>query len=79
MASTGRQMMLWSIVIWIMTTEYHKAEGLVAYDCADKDVNISTISLRNVAECPEPQSTYQAQRIDVRVLQRSDVGLQHVL
>lgn len=52
--------------------------GLVAYDCADENVNITTISLRKVADCPEPNAAYKSEPVRAKVLQRSDIGLTHV-
>lgn len=65
-------MMLWWILQWTSTM------GLVAYDCSDKDINITSISLRGVAACPEPEPTYQTEPLQIQVVQRPELGLHHV-
>ncbi|KAJ8980826.1 hypothetical protein NQ317_018406 [Molorchus minor] len=61
---------------WIL--HVYEVTGLIAYDCGDDNVDITAISLRNVARCPDPSSAYASESVDVTVLQRNDVGLQHV-
>ncbi|KAJ8983626.1 hypothetical protein NQ317_004264 [Molorchus minor] len=56
----------------------YEVTGLIAYDCGDDNVDITAISLRNVARCPDPSSAYASESVDVTVLQRNDVGLRHV-
>lgn len=52
--------------------------GLIAYDCNSDKSDISMISLREVAQCPEPKSAYQSEKVHIQVLQRKEVELQHV-
>ncbi|KAJ8975126.1 hypothetical protein NQ317_019946 [Molorchus minor] len=61
---------------WILRV--YEVTGLIAYDCGDDNVDITAISLRNVARCPDPSSAYTSESVDATVFQRNDVGLQHV-
>lgn len=52
--------------------------GLIAYDCENKDVDISTISIRDVAPCVEPDGEYLSEQTEVTVLQRNEIRLKKV-
>ncbi|KAG5868278.1 hypothetical protein JTB14_025803 [Gonioctena quinquepunctata] len=51
---------------------------MIAYDCDDKDSEISAVSIRDVAECPEINTAYYSESGTVTVIQRDEISLQHV-
>lgn len=52
--------------------------GLIAYDCHKPEANITVISLKDVAECPDVKLGYESQKRRVRVLQRQNFEYAHV-
>lgn len=56
-----------NMICWIMT------EAFVAYDCRDPAVNVTAISLRGIAECPEGETDFEEKRVQVRVIQRNEI------
>ena len=55
-----------------------KGGALIAYDCRDPAANISTISIRDVAPCPDPATDYHTRVDHVQIIQRWEFGLAHV-
>lgn len=69
-------MVIMALMVWTLIR--FEVEGLIAYDCESDKTDISAVSLRDVAKCPELSSAYQSKTVFVRVLQRRKIGLQHV-
>nr|XP_023026000.1 uncharacterized protein LOC111514008 [Leptinotarsa decemlineata] len=65
-------------VTLFMMSNFTQVKSLIAYDCDDKATEISAISIRDVAECPETQTAYQSESGKVSVLQRDEISFQHV-
>ncbi|XP_074035285.1 uncharacterized protein [Leptinotarsa decemlineata] len=66
------------VAIFLVTHYSVSVTGIIAYDCSDERVNISTVSLRDVKKCPEPESTYLSDSISVKILQRNEIRHQCV-
>lgn len=49
-------------------------QSLIAYDCRGPATNITTISLLDVAQCPDEKTAYIELRKTTTVLQRVEVG-----
>ncbi|XP_045470212.1 uncharacterized protein LOC123677619 [Harmonia axyridis] len=53
-------------------------QALIAYDCSDKNAEISAVSIRDVAECPTVETTYKSEPVQIKVLQKDEIKLRHV-
>lgn len=63
-----------SIFLILMVLCYlNRSVALVAYDCMDPKINISVISIKDVAPCPNPVTDYQETPIKVTVLQKDEI------
>lgn len=51
---------------------------LIAYDCENDNVDLSTISIRDVAPCVEPDKEYVSEKLELIVLQQNEIQLQKV-
>lgn len=78
MEHRGLQLIAAILMMYTWLSQWHGVVGLIAYDCEDEQTNITTISLRSVASCPEPSSSYKSESVQLRVLQKAEVEMQHV-
>ncbi|KAF2884256.1 hypothetical protein ILUMI_21908 [Ignelater luminosus] len=62
----------------IVQDNVRRGLALIAYDCENKHVNITAVSIRDIAPCPDRTSDYKKQTISVHVIQRNDVKHQQV-
>lgn len=53
-------------------------QSFIVYDCSDPNVNITIVSLKDVAKCPETDSDYTGEKIDIQVIQRNEIKQQMV-
>ncbi|CAG9825716.1 unnamed protein product [Phaedon cochleariae] len=55
-----------------------QVKGTIAYDCEDKNIETTVVSIREVAKCPELESAYKSESSRVKILQRDEINLQQV-
>lgn len=60
-------------VVLVILCYLNKSAALVAYDCMDPKINISVISIKDVAPCPNPVTDYKEAPIKVSVLQKDEI------
>ncbi|CAG9815985.1 unnamed protein product [Phaedon cochleariae] len=53
-----------------------QVKGTIAYDCEDKNIETTVVSIREVAKCPELESAYKSESSRVKILQRDEINLQ---
>ena len=63
------------VLLLLCLSEVKVANGVIAYDCEDKNSDISTVSIRDVEPCPEPESAYDTVFTEVTVIQRNEIEL----
>lgn len=54
------------------------ASAFIVYDCEDKKVNISVVSLLDVAPCPNAETDYTTRSVKIQVIQKNDIQIQKV-
>lgn len=52
--------------------------AMIGYDCASKDLNVTTISLRDTEPCPDYQTTNVTDSLEIQVLQERETYDVHV-
>lgn len=67
--------MLSTLIILVL---WNPASSLIAYDCTDEHVNISVISLKDVAPCPDIEGGYSSVNRKVQVVQQNEIKIQPV-
>src|SRR3978361_256119 len=63
------------VLLLLCLSQVKVANGVIAYDCEDKNSDISTVSIRDVEPCPEPESAYDTVFTEVTVIQRNEIEL----
>lgn len=58
------------ILTFLMLAE---CTGIIVYDCDDHKTNITAISIRDVMNCPEPESAYSSVKNNLKVIQRNEI------
>lgn len=67
--------MLASVLLWLTLSS---TEAFIVYNCEDRHVNISVISLKDVDLCTDGASDYISNPTTVQIIQRNEVKLQQV-
>lgn len=70
-------MVVW-IQIAVISLPMLLSYGMIAYDCEDKSAELTTISLRDISQCPEPEQAYASELKPVNVIQRTQFKSQRV-
>ncbi|KAG5892289.1 hypothetical protein JTB14_020320 [Gonioctena quinquepunctata] len=78
MKSSSYPVIILGITFFLATSFITQVKSMIAYDCDDKDSEISAVSIRDVAECPEINTAYYSESGTVKVIQRDEISLQHV-
>ncbi|KAG5879423.1 hypothetical protein JTB14_026514 [Gonioctena quinquepunctata] len=78
MKSSSYPVIILGITFFLATSFITQVKSMIAYDCDDKDSEISAVSIRDVAECPEIDTAYSSESGTVKVIQRDKISLQHV-
>ncbi|KAG5868778.1 hypothetical protein JTB14_024596 [Gonioctena quinquepunctata] len=78
MKSSSYPVIILGITFFLATSFITQVKSMIAYDCDDKDSEISAVSIRDVAECPEINTAYYSESGIVKVIQRDEISLQHV-
>lgn len=68
------------IIPWLLSLLHliTTSDSLIAYDCADSKINITTISIQGVGECIQKQERVITEELYGQLLQSSDETLVHV-
>ncbi|KAG5892265.1 hypothetical protein JTB14_034216 [Gonioctena quinquepunctata] len=78
MKSSSYPVIILGITFFLATSFITQVKSMIAYDCDDKDSEISAVSIRDVAECPEINTAYYSESRTVKVIQRDEISLQHI-
>ncbi|KAG5867154.1 hypothetical protein JTB14_016231 [Gonioctena quinquepunctata] len=49
-------------------------QGIIVFDCSDPKTDIVSVSLRDVAKCPEPASEYASAEKTIKVIQKNEIN-----
>lgn len=67
------------IAVLICATMCGWVDAFLVYDCEDRNVNISVVSLLDVAPCPDRDTDYITRKVEVQVIQNNDVQTQEAV
>nr|QPL15390.1 glycoprotein [Orthopteran chu-related virus OKIAV152] len=67
----------WFLVFFCLGQFPYPTSAFIAYDCAHKKINITTISLQDVAECDIPRPVIVTENVYGQLIQLSDAVLTH--
>lgn len=81
----GKRLSLGSVIVWLaMVITYlmiclvGATHAMIGYDCAAKDLNVTTISLLDTEPCPNYQTTNITDSLEIQVLQEREAYEVHV-
>lgn len=66
-----------SAVVVVLSVIGARVDALIANDCTSTNVNISAISLKDVASCPDVEQ-YRSLSTEVQIVQRNEIKIQQV-